>query len=139
MITQDLETLRQVSELFSGTDEELEALFECLEFELRTSSFQGVGLSAIQINIPLRVCIIRGSKKLNLHNAKIISRQQRYTYKFEGCLSLPGVTEATTRYNLIEVQNGDGETFKVSGFDALVIQHEIEHWDGILFTDRKAQ
>jgi peptide deformylase len=138
MITQDLETIRQVSEPFNGTEEELKALFECLEFELKTANGRGVGLSAIQINIPIRACIIRGSFKHNLYNAKIVSRQQKYVFKFEGCLSIPRVTEATTRYNLIEVQNGNGETFKVSGFDAVIIQHEIDHWDGVLFTDRKA-
>lgn len=138
MITQDLKTLRQVSEPFNGTEEELKALFECLEFELRTANNRGVGLSAIQINIPIRACIIRGSKKYNLYNAKIVSSQQRYVFKFEGCLSIPRVTEATARYNLIEVQNGNGETFKVSGFDAVIIQHELDHWDGVLFTDRKA-
>lgn len=138
MITQDLETLRQVSETFNGTEEELKALFECLEFELKIANEKGVGLSAIQINIPLRACIIRGSSKYNLYNAKIVSKQQAYVFKYEGCLSIPRVTEATTRYNLIEVQNGNGETFKVSGFDAVIIQHEIDHWDGILFTDRKA-
>ena len=138
MITQDMETLRQVSEPFNGTEEELKALFECLEFELKLTNNRGVGLSAIQINIPIRACIIRGSKKYNLYNAKIVSSQQRYVFKFEGCLSIPRVTEATTRYNLIEVQNGNGETFKVSGFDAVIIQHELDHWDGVLFTDRKA-
>lgn len=138
MITQDMETLRQVSQPFTGTDEELKALFECLEFELRIANRRGVGLSAIQINIPLRVCIVRGSSKHNLYNAQIISRQQAYVFRFEGCLSIPNVTEATTRYNLIEVRNGNGETFKVSGFDAVVIQHELDHWDGIVFTDRKA-
>lgn len=138
MITQDIETLRQVSEPFNGTEEELKALFECLEFELKLTNNRGVGLSAIQINIPIRACIIRGSKKYNLYNAKIVSSQQRYVFKFEGCLSIPRVTEATTRYNLIEVQNGNGETFKASGFDAVIIQHEIDHWDGVLFTDRKA-
>ncbi len=138
MITQDIQTLRQVSEPFQGTDEELKALFECLEFELMTANRRGVGLSAIQINIPSRVCIVRGSTQYNLYNAEITSRQQRYVFRFEGCLSIPNVTEATQRYNLIEVKNGNGEKFKVSGFDAVVIQHELDHWDGVVFTDRKA-
>lgn len=135
MITQNLETLRQVSEPFSGTDAELQELIQCLDFEL--SKTKGAGLSAIQISIPYRVCIIRTNGKYNLYNARIIRAEQPFTFRGEGCLSMPGKFGNTRRFNIITVLNGDGKEIKFSGFDAVVVQHELNHWDGILFTDKE--
>ena len=133
MITQNQETLRQISEPFSGTETELKELFELLEFEL--GRVKGSGLSAIQVSIPYRVCIIRTNGKYNLFNAKIIRAEQPFIFKGEGCLSMPGRFGNTKRYNVLTVLNGDGKEIKFSGYDAVVVQHELNHWDGILFTD----
>ena len=149
MITENLDTLRQVSEPFEGTKEELESLFDCLDKELSNHKIKGSGLSAIQINIPYCVAVIRmeqvykrfgkKEKKLisyNLYNAEIIKKEQKTTFKGEGCLSFPGKFEDTIRYNLIEVKNGDGKILKFSGYESVVVQHELDHFDAILFTDR---
>jgi len=149
MITTNLETLKQVSEPFSGTEEELQALYDILEHDLGTHEVIGSGLSGIQINIPYRVAVIRIVKTIkkhgeeekvlkcyNLYNAEITTKSQPFTFKGEGCLSLPGEFEDTLRYNQITVENGDGEILNFSGFEAVVVQHEMDHWQGILFTDR---
>lgn len=137
MITLNKETLRNPSLAFTGSDEELQELISVLEFELKAEK-SGSGLSAIQVNIPYRVAIVRHEKtQVNLYNAKLISKQQPYTFKGEGCLSLPNEFCDTTRFNVIEVENGDGEIMKFSGFIATVVQHELDHFDGILFVDRK--
>lgn len=136
MITENRRTLRQFSSPFKGTKEDLDNIFSCLEFELETHPLKGCGLSGIQISYPYKVCIIRSEGlKLNLYNAEIVSKIQPFIFKGEGCLSVPGVHCDTQRYNLIEVKNGDGKILKFSGFQAVIIQHEIEHWEGKLFLD----
>ena len=42
----------------------------------------------------------------------------------------------TNRMNKITVKNGDGKEHSLEGFEAVVVQHELDHWDGILFLDR---
>lgn len=141
MITQNLETLRNPSLDFTGTDEELKTLISLLEFELKSSPGQkGVGLSAIQINVPMRVAIIRHEKTvINLYNAVITKTEQPYTFTNEGCLSFPQKFIDTTRFNLIEVLNGDGTVLKFSGFISACVQHEIDHFNAILYLDRSAK
>lgn len=141
MITTNTETLRTKSSDFTGTPEELKSLFNVLEFELfNAPSKDGVGLSGIQVNVPIRVAIVRTkTTRLNIYNAKITATEQPFTFQGEGCLSVPGVKCSTTRFNIITVTNGDGVETKHSGFDAVVIQHEIGHWDGEIFTDHKIE
>jgi len=148
-ITKNINTLRQVSDPFVGTKEELQAAFDCLEYEFKNHPVKGNGLSGIQINIPYKVSIIRIEKEIkkfglkkkittsyNLYNAEITKKEQKFVFKGEGCLSFPGQFKDTVRYNILEVKNGDGEVFKFSGLEAVVVQHELDHVDGILFTDR---
>lgn len=136
MITDNIQTLRLKSEPFEGSPEDLKNLIELLEMELLLSPIEGVGLSAIQISIPKKVSIIRsGGFKLDLYNAEIILKQQPFVFKQEGCLSVPGRFSDTRRFNLIEVKNGDGKVHKLSGFNAVICQHELDHWFGLLFTD----
>ena len=147
MITVNEKTLRMKSEKFTGSDAELEDLIACLEFELQQSPKFGVGLSGIQIMIPKKVAIIRIKTKdkklkrdietkINLVNAEIIEKTQPFTFKQEGCLSVPNTFLDTKRFNCIKVKNNDGIVTSYSGFIAVAIQHEIDHFNGILFTDR---
>jgi peptide deformylase len=141
MITVNTEILRTVSKPWDGTPEELSDLISILDFELATGPDKGGhGLSAIQINIPYRVAILRSkSTKLDLYNAEIIDARQPFLFKGEGCLSIPGVHIDTTRYNLVTVKNGDGKEYKLSGFDAVLAQHEFAHFEGKLMTDFQAE
>ena len=139
MIVTDLKILRYKSTELLDEDEEwsLKHIVNRLELELNASKMKGVGLSAIQIGITIRVCIIRTDKlSLDLYNAKIISGSESIIFKGEGCLSIPEVYLDTRRMNKITVLNGDGKEYKLEGFEAVVCQHEIDHFDGILFLDR---
>ena len=115
------------------------------------SKDKGTGLSAIQISVPYRIAVIRLKSTIkvykekkeivtsyDLYNAKIIDKQQPWIFKGEGCLSLPGKFVNTKRYNIIKVRNGDGKILSFSGFAAVVVQHEISHWDGKLIFDCEA-
>ena len=69
-----------------------------------------------------------------------VTRKKGKTKFCEGCLSLPGVSSDVVRPELITVEalNLDGDIFKINadGLLARIIQHEIDHLDGILFIDR---
>lgn len=152
MIVQSLETLRIKSQPFTGSKEDLEAIIASLEFELKEGSHFGVGLSAIQIGVPERVSIIRINHKIkqggvkreikesyNLYNAEIIKKLNPFVFKGEGCLSVPDKICDTNRYNEIIVKNGNGKEYEFSGFVAVVVQHELDHVEGIIFTDRETK
>lgn len=142
MIVTDLKILRNKSIELLDEDEEwsLKHIVNMLEIELNASKIKGVGLSAIQIGMDIKVAIIRTEKlSLNLYNAKIIGGSEPIVFKGEGCLSIPGVYLDTERMNKITVLNGNGKEHKLEEFEAIVVQHEIDHWSGILFTDRGVQ
>ena len=140
MIVTDLEILKNKSTELMDEDEEwsLKHIVNMLEMELTASKIKGVGLSAIQIGMDIRVAIIRTEKlSLDLYNAKITSGSESIVFKGEGCLSIPNKYIDTNRMNKITVKNGDGKEHKFEGFEAVVVQHELDHWDGILMLDRR--
>ena len=112
----------------------------------------GAGLAAPQIGIGKRVCVVRRffqnpenpdedlSKEYVLINPKIISSSDETTLGMEGCLSIPDTYGNVARAKKIKVKalNEKGEPVRMSesGFLARVIQHEIDHLDGILFTTK---
>lgn len=140
MIITDEKILRQKCE--DVKPEEIGELIELLERELSNSARLGnvgIGLAAPQINVHKNVAIVRvGDQKLNLINAKIVNQYDPAVFKNEGCLSLPGITEDTTRFQEIEVR--DNLVFPhgiiATGLFSVVIQHELDHLNGIIFTDR---
>ena len=106
----------------------------------------GVGLAAIQVNVPLRVITIDvsedRSEPLCLVNPEILERSGTVELE-EGCLSVPGVFEVVPRSEWIRVKalNRDGETFEMEASDLLsvCIQHEMDHLEGKLFVDYLSQ
>lgn len=119
-------------------------MFENLERELELSVVPGVGLSAIQIGAPIRACVIKSSKGeiLRMVNPVISEMSVPTVVDGEGCLSLPGVHVRTSRFNqcLVEWTNYDSGVDICRYFyalDAFCIQHEVDHMDGIIMTDRK--
>lgn len=127
---------------------------------------QGVGLAAPQVGIGLSIFIMKPTPKSSVTayvNPKILKSQnpkfptpsasgglrginniknkkQRRKYHFEGCLSIPKIWSPVNRAKklLIEYQTVDGEkkTEWFTGFKAVIIQHEVDHLKGILFTQR---
>jgi len=97
----------------------------------------GCGLAAIQIGIPVRFAwFIFKKKEFKLLNPEIIEKRIPVVHCGEGCLSIPNVRIDILRYNEI-VYVSDGKTRKAKGLKAFIIQHEIDHMDGILITDKK--
>lgn len=110
----------------------------------------GVGLSACQVGQPLRFFIAYSPKSqhyLTFINPKIIWRSKKMTSgvpgrknPLEGCLSVPGVWGKVRRHQAVKISYkniaGRKVTKKFSGFLAIVIQHESDHLNGILFVQR---
>lgn len=105
-------------------------------------AFEGIGLAAPQIGVSKRMIVIDiGDNLIELINPEIVHREGKQV-NTEGCLSVPGIAGSVTRSRYLTVKglNRDGKevTYEVrdSGLLATVFQHEIDHLDGILFTDR---
>ena len=112
----------------------------------------GAGLAANQIYEPIRICIIEvldnpRYKHLNtiplkvLINPKVIIKKNTATFNsYEGCLSVPNLRGKVKRYNTINVtyytMDAKKITEDIKGLESIVYQHEIDHLDGYLFTDK---
>ena len=113
---------------------------------------EGIGLAAPQINVHDRVVVVRlggrsgGSREpsppVALVNPEIVETGHEEK-DLDGCLSFPGLYAETVRPHLLHVTGLDewGQRFECifGGFDAVVVHHEIDHLDGVLFIDRVAQ
>ncbi len=102
---------------------------------LRANSSACVGMAANMIGVSRRIIAISvGLDCMVMLNPEILSRSGAYEAE-EGCLSLPGQRQ-TTRYETIEVKYQDikmvWHTQTFSGFPAQIIQHEVDHCNGIL-------
>ena len=140
MIIKDQNLLRNKCE--NATQEELPSIIQKLEVELgEANKFEitGIGLAAPQIGINKRVAIIRiGTFSFDIVNCSIETGYDMVESK-EGCLSVPGKTCIVKRYNEIVVKNnelGNPKQFVAFGLPAICLQHEMDHWDGILMLDK---
>jgi len=104
---------------------------------------RGVGLAAPQVGALRRVVVIDvGDGLIELINPEIISAegQQRVA---EGCLSVPGIEGYVIRPEKIKVQaldrNGEMKEYEGTGILARAFEHEIDHLDGVLFTDKMVE
>ena len=101
----------------------------------------GIGLAAPQVGISLRILVMDDGKggAQALINPAITDRGGSVREE-EGCLSLPGIFADVERSKWIRVSALDDEgrpiTFEAQGLRGKVIQHEIDHLDGVLFIDR---
>ncbi|MBI3952377.1 MAG: peptide deformylase [Candidatus Doudnabacteria bacterium] len=104
----------------------------------------GVGLAAPQIGKSIRLCIINlehlGLASFALINPKITKKSSKKIELEEGCLSIPGVYGIVKRPEKIKLRatnlQGEDNTLETDGLVARVIQHEIDHLDGILITSK---
>lgn len=103
-------------------------------------------ISAVQIDNLERITIIRSDfddkdvrEFTALINPETIKLEGEITLDYEGCLSVPGIYGKVPRYNKIRIKaldiDGNQVRFKAEGFLARIIQHEIDHINGIVFID----
>jgi peptide deformylase len=135
--------LRQMSEPVKAVTADLRALVDDM-FETMYKA-PGVGLAAIQVGVPKRVVTVDTAKKDDPKNPQVFinpeivwTSDEKSTYE-EGCLSIPEYYEDVERPTQVKVRfmDLDGKTQEVeaNGLLATVLQHEIDHTNGILFID----
>lgn len=103
--------------------------------------YHGVGLSANQCGFRYRVFVMGANDDyVAFYNPTIIHETSETVHMQEGCLSFPFLGLYITRPETIEVAyqsyKGEGKTMKLSGISARVFLHELDHMNGILYTER---
>lgn len=103
-------------------------------------NYKGIGIAAPQIGICQRICVFDvGNGKQALINPEVVSNEGEDILE-EGCLSIPGIRTNIKRAKSIVVRGynieGKEEEFKADGLLARVIQHEVDHLNGILIIDK---
>jgi peptide deformylase len=135
------ETLNKHSLPVEKFDEDLTKLFAEMEHAMKAEG--GIGISAIQIGVPLRAMIIGNNKgELTRIVNPIIDEDPECpkVYLREGCLSLPGISVLIWRpeHCSVKFQNEKGDETYVSfmDWDARVFLHEYDHLEGLTILDR---
>lgn len=131
-IMKDVFFLQQKSE--PATEADRQVIVDLLD-TLRANAAGCVGMAANMIGVRKRIIVVNlGLMNLAMVNPQITWKRGAYEAE-EGCLSLVG-TRKTTRYEEIEVayldQNFKPQRQKFNGWTAQIIQHEVDHCDGIL-------
>jgi peptide deformylase len=140
--------LRRKSEPVKGVERTVHRLIRDLKDTMQASSY-GIGLAAPQINVHQRVVIVCAGDEADgrwgagppaaLINPRIVEAgDERKDY--DGCLSFPGLYGETIRPHHLRVTGLDEEGHPFDrvfdGFNAVLVHHEIDHLDGVLFIDR---
>ena len=135
--------LRLVSEPVKTVDAGVRALVDDM-FETMYEA-PGVGLAAIQVGVPKRIVTADTAKKdeekrpqVFLNPEVVWSSEEKATYE-EGCLSIPEYYEEVERPTQVKVRymdiDGKTQEIEANGLLATVLQHEIDHLNGVLFID----
>jgi peptide deformylase len=142
------DVLRKQSRAVGSVTGRVRRLVQDLEDTLNDHR-EGIGLAAPQIGAHSRVVVVRLGggwddasepvPPLPLINPEVIEAGDEEE-DFDGCLSFPGLYGVTVRPHYLKVTGLDeaGQHFDriFEGFDAVVVHHEIDHLDGVLFIDR---
>ena len=102
---------------------------------------EALGVAGPQIGKNVRVCLVWINEEfIALINPEIVSFSEETIVYEEGCLSLPGIWDNVERPKSIILkytsENGEEKEEFFTGIDARIIQHEVDHLNGILFIDR---
>jgi len=135
IIVLDQEVLRQFSKETTMAEVKELRLRKRLQKANKTAWTKGAGLAAIQIGVPLRFAwlTVNGRDEILL-NPEIVAEAGLRTFKNEACLSIPNSYVDTLRYHYIEYIS-EGKLKKAMNFKAVLIQHEIDHMNGVLNID----
>lgn len=151
IITLPHKDLRKKSAKIHVIDDEVKRIIQdmkdaALDWEDSRPHEIAVALAAVQIDELVRIVIVRGDfdnkedrEFVTLINPEIVKLEGEVVTEHEGCLSVKDVYGLVPRHTKIRVkaldENGQEVRTKVEGFTARVLQHEIDHTNGILFVD----
>jgi peptide deformylase len=147
IVTIPAPVLRRKARKVTNFGAELQALIDDMIETMRSAP--GVGLAAPQVDVPLQVIIVEfGDEEDETIPAKLYAVVNPEITRFskdsligtEGCLSIPDVVGDVERAEVITVKGynrrGQPMTVKAKGWLARIFQHEVDHLQGVLFTDR---
>ena len=139
--------LRRKANRITNFDKDLLMLVDNMVETMRDAP--GVGLAAPQVGLPIRLIVVEygedddedAPKKLYaVINPEIVAASEEKVNGIEGCLSVPGLIGEVERHVeiIVKGQNRFGKPvkYKLAGWKARIFQHEIDHLDGLVFTDR---
>ena len=100
----------------------------------------GIGLAANQLSLPYNVFVVKSNPIICAFNPRIVHTSEEEVVMEEGCLSFPNLRVEVKRPVTIKLRftmpNGETVTNEYTGLTSRVIQHEIDHLNGILFYER---
>lgn len=139
VVTKEDPILRKKSRQIEKFDEKLATLLDDMAETMYAAD--GVGLAGVQVGMLRRVVVMDiGEGLIELVNPEIVEEEGEQ-FAEEGCLSIPGEYYETIRPATVKVKaqdrNGKWCVYKGEGLKARCFCHEIDHLDGILFTDKK--
>ena len=150
IITAPHPTLRRHARKVTNFGPELQTLIDDMVDTMRDEP--GVGLAAPQVDISLQVIVVEFGDEEDetveprlyaMVNPEITRASQETVIGTEGCLSIPGFVGNVERNESITVQGlsrrGQPMKIKAKGWLARIFQHEIDHLNGVLFTDRASE
>lgn len=129
---------KPVADITDETRRLIRDMFETMYAE------EGVGLAAPQVGVSDRVIVVdpheEGTEPFALINPEILEASKETEKSEEGCLSIPGLRDLVERSWRVRVRglspDGALREFEAEALLARIIQHEVDHIDGILFIDR---
>ena len=131
--------LRQKAKRVRAVDSSIKKLVENMRETMHSRG--GVGLAAPQIGVPLRIIVIRipDEEDIALINPEVVRRKGERPVS-EGCLSVPGYFGEIKRAESVTVKGLDlnGQKIRIRATELLaeVLEHEIDHLNGVLYIDR---
>jgi len=140
IITNPHPTLRKKAvEIDKSVIPEMQKFFDDMIAAMNANN--GLGLAANQVDVPKRVFVMNTKDgPIAVINPKISKKSLLKEVDEEGCLSIPGVFGLVRRHKRLTLtglnRQGKKITIEASGLFARVVQHEVDHLDGVLFTDR---
>jgi peptide deformylase len=146
LVSKDHEALRKVSREVTRNEilsPDFSRLIEDLRSEMKRKG--GIGIAAPQLGFNLRVIVARQPELLKssehiLVNPKLTPLTSDTAWGIEGCLSVPGVCGFVKRFKKIRVEyhdlTGSRRVLEAEGDFARILQHEVDHLNGILYTDK---
>jgi len=144
--------LREIAKAVEESEiasKEIQSLVDDLIETMRNAN--GAGLAATQIAVPYRICVIEVNKNPRypykpdipltvLINPKVTFLTEDRINVYEGCLSVPNIRGRVNRCPEVRIEGFDRDgkslNFVAKGISAGTFQHELDHLDGLVFTDR---
>lgn len=142
MLVKEVKKLRAQSHEWNGSLKQLEEILDKMHTVMKEHN--GVGISAIQVGLPYRIFLAGHIDQPEIvMNPKILDKSAYMKGDWEGCLSLPDTMVKVKRAKNITLEYTsirEGKFVKIkrkfTDFDARVVQHELDHLNGFLITDR---